>query len=349
MHRNRFLAAAAALLGVAALVPIATVLGDDAGPGSRIESATALGTTFTYQGRLTDGGSPANGTYDLRFILYDAESGGAQVGTTVTKDDVAVQNGLFSVELDFGANAFRGDARWMEIAVRPGSSTGAYTVLSPRQPVSPAPYALYAATAGNLAVPLAVSGNTAGVPATPEGLITVNQAGTGIAIAANRTTTDSAQFPAIVGVNHGGGAGIQGESIATGGIGVRGFATGGTAGAFIGPVALDLDGALKVSGGAPFAFQHTVVLSGANKTTCAATGNAVSYITAPQVMNKSNLLVFVTPADVSAGSLTSTVGVLYQSTAPAGCPDLLGAWALYTADGSNFASGQTFNILVITK
>ncbi|MES4792658.1 MAG: hypothetical protein C4321_06410, partial [Chloroflexota bacterium] len=99
--------------------------------------ATALTTTFTYQGRLTDAGSPANGTYDLRFILYDAETGGAQVGSIVTKDDVPVANGLFSVELDFGANAFRGDARWLEIAVRPGSSTGAYTVLSPRQPVSP--------------------------------------------------------------------------------------------------------------------------------------------------------------------------------------------------------------------
>ncbi len=349
MHRNRFLAASAALLGLAALAPIATVLGDDAGPGSRIESATALTTTFTYQGRLTDAGSPANGTYDLRFILYDAETGGAQVGSIVTKDDVAVANGLFSVELDFGANAFRGDARWLEIAVRPGSSTGAYTVLSPRQPVSPTPYALYAATAGNLAVPLAISGSSAGAPATPEGLVTVNQSGTGIAIAANRTTTDSAQYPALLGTNSGGGAGVQGESTAANGIGVRGFAPNGTAAAFSGPVALDLDGALKASGAAPFAFQHTVILSGTGSTTCPATSNAVSYITDPQVMGKANLLLFVTLANPGGTPLTAPVGVAYQSIAPPGCSALLGAWALYTTDGSSLPNNAKFNILVITK
>jgi hypothetical protein len=42
-------------------------------------STAALGTTFTYQGRLADTGSAANGVYDLRFALYDALSGGAQM------------------------------------------------------------------------------------------------------------------------------------------------------------------------------------------------------------------------------------------------------------------------------
>ena len=62
-----------------------------------------IGTGFTYQGRLTDGGKPANGVYDFRFILFDAAAGGAQVGPTVNKDDVPVTAGLFNITLDFGA------------------------------------------------------------------------------------------------------------------------------------------------------------------------------------------------------------------------------------------------------
>ena len=112
--------------------------------------AAPLGTAFTYQGRLTDGGGPATGNYDLRFALYDALIGPAPVGTptTITLAPVSVVNGLFTVTLDFGGAAFAGNARWLEIAVRPSGSLLAYTVLSPRQPLTPAPYALYAPSAG---------------------------------------------------------------------------------------------------------------------------------------------------------------------------------------------------------
>jgi len=110
----------------------------------------ALGTAFTYQGHLTDGGSPANGAYDLQFVLYDAELGGAQVGSIITRNDVTVTEGLFTVYLDFGVNAFTGSARYLEVSVRPGSSTGVYTTLNPRQLLSPTPYALYSASAGAL-------------------------------------------------------------------------------------------------------------------------------------------------------------------------------------------------------
>ncbi len=102
-----------------------------------------LGTSFTYQGRLTDGGAPANGTYDFTFALYDDPTGGTQVGGTVMKDDVSVNDGLFTVTLDFG-NVFNGTALYLEIGVRPGSDTGAYTTLTPRQPLTAAPYAGYA-------------------------------------------------------------------------------------------------------------------------------------------------------------------------------------------------------------
>ena len=66
------------------------------------------GTAFTYQGRLFDGGNPASGAYDLQLALFDAPAGGAQVGATIVKDDVAVDAGLFTVSLDFGGGAFTG-------------------------------------------------------------------------------------------------------------------------------------------------------------------------------------------------------------------------------------------------
>jgi hypothetical protein len=106
------------------------------------------GTGFTYQGKLLDGGVPANGAYDLQFKLFDALSGGSQVGSTLTQPSVTVTNGLFTVQLDFG-NVFNGTALHLEIGVRPGGSSGAYTTLSPRQPLSPTPYTLYSTQAGN--------------------------------------------------------------------------------------------------------------------------------------------------------------------------------------------------------
>src|SRR5512143_204105 len=112
--------------------------------------AVPLGTAITYQGRLTDGGLPANGSYDFQFTLYNAETGGARVGSLVTKGDVLVSDGYFTVQLDFGGGAFGSEARWLEVAVRPGASTGSHTVLSPRQALTPAPSALYAATAGSV-------------------------------------------------------------------------------------------------------------------------------------------------------------------------------------------------------
>ncbi len=101
-----------------------------------------VGSGFTYQGQLVDGGRPANGSYDFQFLLYDAALVGTQIGTTLTHEDVPVDRGFFSAALDFGTGAFGGGERWLEIAVRPGGSVGAYTTLDPRQELTPAPYAL---------------------------------------------------------------------------------------------------------------------------------------------------------------------------------------------------------------
>jgi hypothetical protein len=105
-----------------------------------------LGSSFTYQGRLTDGGNPVDGTCDFTFKLYDEAgtgsppSGGNLVGTEVKKG-VEVEQGLFTVDLDFTEGAFNGQARWLEIAVDCGAGP---TTLSSRQAVTAAPYAHYA-------------------------------------------------------------------------------------------------------------------------------------------------------------------------------------------------------------
>ena len=110
-------------------------------------SALAQTTAFTYQGRLNAGGAPANGVYDLQFTVHDAEASGSQIGPTWTTNGVGVSNGLFTTTLNFGAGVFNGNARWLSVAVRTNSGAG-FTVLSPRQPLTPVPYALYAPNAG---------------------------------------------------------------------------------------------------------------------------------------------------------------------------------------------------------
>src|SRR5467141_2102362 len=104
-------------------------------------------TSFTYQGRLTDGGTAANGNYDLQFVLFDSLSGGAQVGSTQTVNTVAVSNGVFTVSLDFGASSFPGANRFLEISARP--TGGSFTLLTPRQQVTSTPYAIRSANASS--------------------------------------------------------------------------------------------------------------------------------------------------------------------------------------------------------
>lgn len=103
----------------------------------------SVGGAFTYQGQLKQGGNPANGHFDFTFKLYKALSGGSQAGSTVTVLNQNVVSGLFTVQLDFNGSAFAydGTARWLEIAVRPAGA-GAYTTLAPRQPLTPAPFAI---------------------------------------------------------------------------------------------------------------------------------------------------------------------------------------------------------------
>jgi hypothetical protein len=123
-------------------------------------AACAQGTAFTYQGRLTDNTSPANGNYDLKFYLRDAPTSGNPVGTTNTIAPVPVSNGLFTVTLDFGAGVFTGPPRWLEIGVRTNGSVAAHFTLSPRQALTPSPYATYAANATTAGTASSVASGT---------------------------------------------------------------------------------------------------------------------------------------------------------------------------------------------
>ncbi|MHC4546427.1 MAG: coiled-coil domain-containing protein [Planctomycetota bacterium] len=110
--------------------------------------AEPVGTKFTYQGRLIDANNAADGFYDFQFRLYDDPNTGSQQGSTIDLNDLDVIDGYFTVELDFGSDVFDGNSVWLEIGVRPDDSNDVYTILSPRQEVTPMPYAIYAKTAG---------------------------------------------------------------------------------------------------------------------------------------------------------------------------------------------------------
>lgn len=107
-------------------------------------------TSFTYQGRLNDGGGPAQGSYDFSFSVLDAAVGGNLVGSPVRVVPVLVTNGVFNTVLDFGGGVFNGAARWLELKVRTNGSAQAYATLLPRQPLLATPYAVHAVTASSI-------------------------------------------------------------------------------------------------------------------------------------------------------------------------------------------------------
>ena len=113
-----------------------------------INGVVAQDTAFTYQGRLTDRGVPAGGTYDLRFVVFSGPAEGDVIGIPWFTNALSISNGQFTALVDFGPGVFTGPSRWLEIGVRTNGDTGTYVILSPRQPVTPVPYALFAPNAG---------------------------------------------------------------------------------------------------------------------------------------------------------------------------------------------------------
>jgi hypothetical protein len=113
------------------------------------EPGAVVGSGFSYQGQLVKDGLGYTGTCDMTFGLWDAASGGSQLGGNQSLPGVNVSNGVFTVILngagEFGASAFDGNARWLDVSVQcagDGSPTGLG-----RQPLQAVPYALHAISA----------------------------------------------------------------------------------------------------------------------------------------------------------------------------------------------------------
>jgi len=140
-----------------------------------VSPADPLGTAFTYQGMLSDGGTPAEGLFDLCFTIYDAADGGAAVAGSITNSAVFITNGLFTVALDFGPGVFTGSARWLEIGVRTNGALSDFTLLSPRQPLTAAPYAHYTPNAGAAAIAAAAATAGSVAAANVTGTLALNQ------------------------------------------------------------------------------------------------------------------------------------------------------------------------------
>jgi hypothetical protein len=117
---------------------------------SQVSNASAQGTAFTYQGRLNSSANPANGSYDLAFTLFNTNVTGVAVAGPVTNNAIAVSNGLFTTVVDFGPGVFTGTNNWLEIAVR-NTGTGSFATLTPRQQLTPAPYAITAESLASVA------------------------------------------------------------------------------------------------------------------------------------------------------------------------------------------------------
>jgi hypothetical protein len=118
-------------------------------------TAQAQGTAFTYQGRLNNGANPANGSYDLKFSLFNVSNGGSAAAGPETNSLVVVNNGLFTTMLDFGPTVFNGTTYWLEIGVRT-NGVGGFVTLNPRQQLTPVPNAIFAENATALANGVAI-------------------------------------------------------------------------------------------------------------------------------------------------------------------------------------------------
>jgi len=181
--------------------------------------ATALGTAFTYQGQLKKAGSPISDTCDFQFSLWDASTGGTQIGSTQTKTGVSVSNGYFTIpNLDFGAGAFQGDARWLQIGVKCAGDSD-YVPLSPRQALTAAPYAL------GLRPGAQVVGS---VTASPFAVVYARNAATSGTTYDVRGESDSTSGTGVYGLataTSGWTYGVWGQSDSTNGYGVFGYAS----------------------------------------------------------------------------------------------------------------------------
>jgi hypothetical protein len=188
MKREGYISLLVASAALLALITIARAQTLD--PQSAAGVQAPIGTSFTYQGQLDNAGSPVTDACDFDFGLWDAQAEGAQIGSTQKASGVGVSNGRFTVQLDFGDSAFTGEARWLQIAVQCSGDAG-FTALSPRQPLTPAPYALALPglyTQHNAASPNVIGGYSGN--SVTSGAVGATIGGGGANLTRNRVTDD---------------------------------------------------------------------------------------------------------------------------------------------------------------
>jgi len=173
-----------------------------------ILSIHAQTTAISYQGKLNAGTGPASGNYDMTFSVWNASAGGALIGGPITNNSVVVNNGVFSLSLDFGADVFNGASSWLEIAVRTNGG-GSFTTLSPRQAVLATPYSLLANKASNLTglLPANQLGGTIAPAQLPSVMLTnaqtgVNLSGTFSGNGAGLTALNAANLVGTLGASN---------------------------------------------------------------------------------------------------------------------------------------------------
>jgi hypothetical protein len=165
----------------------------------------AQNTAFTYQGRLSTSGNPANGIYDFRFRLAEDPLANNYVGNPSFTNGIAISGGLFTATLDFGPGIFAGSNYWLEVDVRTNGGSS-YTALNPLQPLTPTPYAIFAASSSNLLGALSANQLSGTIP---NGNLPVNPAFAGTVSASSFT---------------GGGANVSNVNALTlNGVAVNGF------------------------------------------------------------------------------------------------------------------------------
>lgn len=113
--------------------------------------AEPLTSSFSYRGYIEEAGIPVDGFLDLEFEIFDAQTGGNPLASPLSFDIVAIEDGEFTLVLDFGSAAFIGGRVWLEVRARPGS-TAPFTVLTPRQELRAVPYATHARFVGANAI-----------------------------------------------------------------------------------------------------------------------------------------------------------------------------------------------------
>ena len=84
-------------------------------------SSLANAAPWIYRGTLNDGGKPANGHYDLRLTLVNS-TGTAQISQPVTLNRVAVKDGNFTAEVDFGFDLSNAPAMRLKTEVQQNGS-----------------------------------------------------------------------------------------------------------------------------------------------------------------------------------------------------------------------------------